>query len=272
MDCLDAIIEGIRNAESITDNKKSILINFAEEVNCSKIRFDLEFILKNYRYISNNSAERLALLDSRHQQEKASRIVETLPTVLNYSLKRTESIYALLDSRHQQEETNRIVEKLPAVLGCSLARTESIYALLDSRHQQEEASRIVEKLPTVLSCSLKRTKSIYALLDSRHQQEKASRIVETLPAVLSYSLKRTKLNYQYLEEKDIDANGYVEMSPYLLYFSPDFIKNNQLGELLEITRKFEEKRDHKELPSEIRFDDGSVSRFDRYSFNNHCFD
>ncbi|MBI4453222.1 hypothetical protein HY636_01110, partial [Candidatus Woesearchaeota archaeon] len=114
---LEQIIAGINETEGLTARKKAVLIKFASEVNKDTIRFDLEFILRNPRQISDESGLRVLFLDSRHEQEQTNKIVERLPAVLSCSLKRTSSIYEFLDLRHGQEHTNRIVETLPTILG-----------------------------------------------------------------------------------------------------------------------------------------------------------
>ncbi len=229
----------------ISPKKQKILKEFYTEVNQEGERFSLNFILVNNAVINKRSFERIGFFESRHTQDATNRIVETLPSVLSYSLDRTQSIYDFLESRHTQDATNRIVETLPAVLSCSLDRTQSIYDFLDSRHRhtQDATNRIVETLPSVFSCSLDRTKSIYDFLDSRHTQDATNRIVETLPAVLGYSLDRTKSIYDLIEQKGVSANNYIANFPLILYFSPKFIENNTLAKIIEVTGYLEEKLD-----------------------------
>jgi plasmid stabilization system protein ParE len=281
MSSLDSLIDGIMNHDGLSDKKKHILAGFAREANHPELRFHPDFIVRNHRFISRKSAERLFYLDFRHGKEAANRIVEKLPATLGYSLSRTRGIYAFFDERHGKEAANKIVEGLPPILSCSLSRTGEIYAFLDERHGEEAANRIVEKLPTALGYSLSRTKGIYAFLDERHGREAANRIVEKLPSALGYSLSRTKEIYAFLDErhgeeaanrivetqptvlscsisrtkeiyvslgrKNVDPVGYVEKFPVLLYFSSGFIETHSLEFIFEVLRKMAEKRSYREV-------------------------
>lgn len=88
-----------KNISSLNLEKLDDLEKYFVESQELGFKQSASFVLTNHRVINYNSLPRAELIKDRHGTDKANHIVETLPSVLSYSLERTRGIYSELDGK-----------------------------------------------------------------------------------------------------------------------------------------------------------------------------